>query len=107
MRRFDSGEEYNDEINHFFDDEDFDDDDDDEDFDEDGIMYDNYDYIKDPNLLAIVQTSLATLEINGKTMESAIKVAEKTLFWRFYSIKRKLNLIADIYQQLDKLIDTQ
>ena len=99
MRRFDydGSEDYRDEVNQFFDDDDYDEDD-----------YDDDDeYVRDASLIEIVHTNLATLDLNRKLLEAAIKVAEKNFLWALWPMQWKLQAISEAYDTLDKLVDTE
>lgn len=92
MRRFDydGSDEYQDDVDQFFDEEEYDDD----------------EYIRDASLIEIVHTNLATLDLNRKLLVAAIKVAEKSFLWKFWPMKWKLQTISDVYYTLDNLVDT-
>jgi len=91
MRRFDydGSDEYRDDVDQFFDEEDYDD-----------------EYVRDASLIEIVHTNLAALDLNRKLLVAAIRVAEKNLLWRFWPMQWKLQAISDAYHTLDRLVDT-
>ena len=89
MRRFDyeGNDEYQDDIDQFFDEE------------------DDEEYMGDASLVEIVHTNLFSLDLNRKLLIAAIKVAEKSFFWKFWPMEWKLKAISDTYHTLDRLVD--
>ena len=45
------------------------------------------------------------LEISERLLGHAIKIASQNLFWRFYSIKKKMTTISEIYEKLESMIE--
>lgn len=78
----------NEEVDNFFDNNG---DDDDEDFDEDE-NFDDFD--------EMISIDLTNININQKIMETAISIAEKTWFWNFRSLNKRLEILEKIYQRL-------
>lgn len=50
-----------------------------------------------------LQMGLFYRELNYKTLRQAIHMAEKSFFWRFYSVSTRLNHIQSIYERLKDL----
>lgn len=91
---------------------DFESDNDDEEFSEiDDDMEDdelNADYIRvleKRELVQAIRLQLLQKEINHSILNKTIKYLEKSLFWRFKSAQRKLDLIVDTYQNFKALVD--
>lgn len=39
------------------------------------------------------------------SLNIALRICEKSLFWRFYSVKRKLKILKDVFNDLTKIIE--
>lgn len=50
------------------------------------------------------QINLVTEELNQSLLEMAVKIAEKSWFWRFKSPASKASIITRIYKRMKKLI---
>lgn len=96
MRRFD----YDDDE---FKDEDFPDIDDDGDDDELSAEY--LQILEKRELIEAIKLQLAQKELNYSVLNKSIKYLEKSWFWRFKSLKTKLNSIIETYQTFKALID--
>lgn len=56
-------------------------------------------------LIEAVKLQQAQKELNYLILNKSIKYLEKSWFWRFKSLKTKLNLIIETYQTFKTLID--
>lgn len=68
---------------------------------------DEFDEFDENDIIEMAQVNLVSYDINQKILQSAIKVAENSLFWRFKSPRKKLELIKNIYQGFSKLIEEE
>lgn len=50
------------------------------------------------NILDIAQMELQSAELNQRILFEAIKMLEKSFFWRFRRYKTKLNMVAEVYK---------
>ncbi len=95
MRRFD----YEDED---FKDEDFPDMDG---VDDDELSAEYIQILEKRELIEAIRLQLAQKELNYSILTKSIKYLEKSWFWRFKSVKTKLNLIIETYQTFKVLVD--
>jgi len=86
--------------------DDFDEDDQDEDGEE---SKDHPDQIMDSQLIAlqVEQNFLLEQEINEKLLVDSINICSSSFFWRFKSIKSKLELIKHTYGLLKTMMDQE
>lgn len=57
--------------------------------------------------VAMAQIDLFELELNKKILIMAVKICEKSFFWKFYSCYRKLKLIEDSYNKILKILNEE
>lgn len=94
MRNFnyDDNEEFQPEIDNFFDEED------DEEYDGEEFFGEKSEIIR------AMELELVESHINLKILQTAIKTCEKKWFWRFYSLPTKLKHIAKAYVTFERLL---
>tara|TARA_Y100000034_G_scaffold100478_1_gene123898 strand:+ start:296 stop:553 length:258 start_codon:yes stop_codon:yes gene_type:complete len=73
--RYANGDEGKDEIESFFDE----------------TMEDQQQYIQ------VLESQLDAKETNRKLLAQAIRISEKSFFWKFFSLSRKLNIVKKTY----------
>lgn len=44
-------------------------------------------------------------DMSGDSLDIALKICEKSLFWRFYSVKKKLKILKMAFDDLNKIIE--
>jgi len=59
------------------------------------------------DIIEMAQVNLVSYDLNQKILQSAIKVAENSLFWKFKRPRKKLELIKKIYRAFSKLIEEE
>lgn len=47
--------------------------------------------------IGVLESQLDAKEANRKLLSQAIRVSEKSFFWKFYSLSRKLNIVKKTY----------
>jgi len=57
-------------------------------------------------LIEEIKLQLAQKKLNYSVLNKSVKYLEKSWFWRFKSLRAKLNLIIETYQTFKILIDT-
>lgn len=90
MRRFDydENEEYREDVDRFFE-------------EDDGMIPEQYN-MKDDEIQEL-QIDFVNRDLNYRILRSAIKMCEKTLFWKFRTHKTRLSMIADAYNKFREL----
>lgn len=97
MRRFDydDNEEYREDVDNFFDSG-----------SDEGITPDEYRAIvKQEQEMQAVQLNLAYRDMNSHLLCRAIKMLEKSFWWRFYSLDTRLKMIERTYHRLKRAVD--
>lgn len=92
MRRFnydDGSEDFKDEVDNFF---------------PDFGGEEEAEYMGRDDIINMLHIDLAEYDLNQKVLTAAIRLCEKTLFWRFRSIKTKLRMLDFIYKNLLELL---
>lgn len=95
MRRFDydSNDEYRDDVDSFFDDEEYDEDE-----------YEDEEEYRHLSIIEMVHADLASMDLDQRLLAMAIKVAEGTWFWKFLPVATKLKRIVEAYATLNMLM---
>ena len=70
------------------------------DFEDDGFDDEDVEFIGygEEDILDAMRLDLAQLELNQHLLAAAITVAERSFFWRFKSVDRKMDDIQKIYR---------
>ena len=95
MRRFDydENEEYREDVDRFFEEEE----------DNGRLTPDQYEAIMKEDEIQELQIDFVNRDLNYRILRSAIKMCEKTLFWKFRFHKTKLNMIEKAYNKFRAL----
>ena len=54
--------------------------------------------------IEVLESQIDAKEVNRKLLSQAIKVSEKSFFWKFYSLSKKLNIIKKTYVHFVKMV---
>jgi hypothetical protein len=84
---YDENEDFQNDIDNFFGDQ-----------DDEGIYYDKKDIIK------AMELEVTENNINLKLLKTVIQTLEDSFWWRFYSFKTKLKMIARTYVVFSQLV---
>ena len=99
MRRFnDDNEEYRDDVENFFG----------EGNDEEGleeVSDEEYENLlkEEEQLLQKMQLQFISRDLNHRVLRSAIRMSEKSFWWRFYSQETRLRIIEKVYKRFKKV----
>lgn len=64
---------------------------------------DESDFYEHSREYKIAELAIVEGNIQRKLLISTIRMLEKSFFWRFYSLKTKLNMIRETYQEFKNL----
>ncbi len=59
--------------------------------------------IEEERALQQQDVELSYIDLNQKLLQKTIKLCEKSLFWNFYSLQTKLNMISKAFLKLKNL----
>ena len=52
----------------------------------------------------VLESQIDAKEANRKLLSSAIRVSEKSFFWKFYSLSKKLNIVKKTYVHFVEMV---
>jgi hypothetical protein len=96
MRRFnyDENEDSREEVDNFFN----------GDGDLNGNDFGDFDdFIDDDEIMQELQYEILSREANNRLLKTTIRMCEKSFWWRFYSVDKKIEHIEKVYNKLRKL----
>ena len=67
-----------------------------------GRVFDMQDLFQDDNTIALEYTT--HINVNRLIMETALRLLEKSFWWRFRSEKSKIKMIRETYNQISEMI---
>jgi hypothetical protein len=94
MRRFnyDDNEEYRDDVDKFFQN------------DMDDVTPEEYKMIMEQEgVFEDLQLQVVNRDLNNRLLRAAVRICEKSFWWRFYSLNTRLNQISIVYKHLKNL----
>jgi len=85
---------------------DFEDNDDENDpFEDPNMKSNSHNEIEDEHEFQRETIHLGHMELDQRLMSKAIKICEKSFFWKFYSIRTRLMMISKVYSKFKKILD--
>jgi hypothetical protein len=64
-------------------------------------------YIDKEDIISVMNMDIAESELNHNLLMQAIKVSEKSMFWKFLPEKYKVENIKSVYDKLKKVVSTE
>lgn len=64
-------------------------------------------FIDKEDIINVMNMDIAESELNHNLLMQAIKVSEKSMFWKFLPEKHKIESIKSIYEKLKKVVSTE